>query len=238
MHCHEHVNEGMERRSWLLRAMAVVTTSLLFLIPWAGDTASAHGSTVDPMSRNYGCWFRWGDDFQNPDMETQDPMCYQAWQANTNAMWNWNGLYQENVQGNHQAAVPDGSLCSGGHTGDGTYDALDTPGDWIATDIADSGSFSVDVWDQANHGAKYFLVYVTKQGFDPTTQKLTWDDLELVKETDAYAPGSGTANPEGGYNYALDVSAPGRSGHHLVYTIWEAGHADQVYYWCADVNFG
>ncbi|MBE3011845.1 hypothetical protein IL992_21970 [Microbispora sp. NEAU-D428] len=32
---------------------------------WAG-AASAHGSVVDPASRNYGCWLRWGSDFQNP----------------------------------------------------------------------------------------------------------------------------------------------------------------------------
>ncbi len=28
-------------------------------------------------------------------MVTEDPMCYQAWQADPNAMWNWNGLYRE-----------------------------------------------------------------------------------------------------------------------------------------------
>ncbi len=62
------------------------------------DTADAHGSAIGPASRNYGCWKRWGGDFQNPEMKTKDPMCWQAWQADTNAMWNWNGLYREGVR--------------------------------------------------------------------------------------------------------------------------------------------
>jgi hypothetical protein len=37
----------------------------------AGAVAYAHGSTIDPMSRNYGCWKRWGNDFQNPTNETE-----------------------------------------------------------------------------------------------------------------------------------------------------------------------
>ena len=48
-------------------------------------------------------------------------MCWQAWQANPNAMWNWNGLFREGVAGNHQAAIPDGQLCSAGHTQGGRY---------------------------------------------------------------------------------------------------------------------
>lgn len=44
-------------------------------------------------------------------------MCWQAWQHDTNAMWNWNGLYREQVGGNHQGVIPDGQFCSGGRTG-------------------------------------------------------------------------------------------------------------------------
>jgi chitin-binding protein len=85
------------------------------------------------------------------------------------------------------------------------------------------------LYDQASHGADYFLVYVTKQGFDPTTQELGWDDLELVAKTDRYAPAN---------NYSIPVSTSGYSGRHVVYTIWQASHMDQAYYLCSDVNFG
>jgi chitin-binding protein len=31
---------------------------------------------------------------------------------------------------------------------------------------------------------------------------------------------------------------PGRSGRAIVYTIWQASHSDQSYYFCSDVSFG
>ncbi|MEU8348581.1 lytic polysaccharide monooxygenase [Streptomyces sp. NPDC048845] len=209
-----------------LHALAVLAAALLCLLPWA-DTAAAHGSVIDPASRNYGCWERWGDDFQNPAMEQEDPMCWQAWQHDTNAMWNWNGLYREGVAGDHRGAVPDGQLCSAGLTGDGRYAAMDTPGAWKTTDVGDD--FTVQSQDQAMHGADYLLVYVSKQGYDPATEALGWDDLELVAETGSIPPSS---------MMPVDVSTSGRSGHHVVYTIWQASHADQSYYICSDVNFG
>ncbi|MFF5262798.1 lytic polysaccharide monooxygenase [Actinomadura viridis] len=206
--------------------LALLSAAALVLIPWAGP-ASAHGSVVDPASRNYGCWLRWGSDFQNPAMEQQDPMCWQAWQDNPNAMWNWNGLYRDNVGGDHQGAVPDGQLCSGGQTEGGRYRSMDTVGPWKTTDVG--SDFTVKLYDQASHGADYFRVYVSRQGYDALTQPLRWSDLELVRETGRYAPAQ---------NISIDVSAPGRSGRHVVFTIWQASHMDQAYYICSDVNFG
>lgn len=210
---------------WAVRALALLSAALLCLIPWT-ESAAAHGSIVDPGSRNYQCWERWGDDHLNPDMEQEDPMCWQAWQDNPNAMWNWNGLYRENVGGDHQGAIADGTLCSGGNTEGGRYDSLDAVGPWQTTDV--SSDFTVELYDQASHGADYFQVYVTEQGFDPTTDELGWGDLELVAETESFAPAE---------NISFDVSAPGRTGHHIVYTIWQASHMDQSYYICSDVNF-
>jgi chitin-binding protein len=207
------------------RALTLLFAVVLALIPWV-DRAAAHGSVVDPASRNYGCWLRWGNDFQNPIMQQQDPMCWQAWQDNPNAMWNWNGLYRNNVGGNHQAALPDGQLCSGGLTEGARYRSMDAVGPWKMTNVG--GNFTVNLYDQASHGADYFRVYVTRQGYDALTQPLRWSDLELVRETGRYAPSQ---------NYSIDVSVSGRSGRHVVFTIWQASHMDQTYYICSDVNF-
>ncbi|ORT58274.1 cellulose-binding protein [Streptomyces sp. CB03238] len=215
------------RPRWVPHLLTLLFATLLGLLPWTG-TASAHGSVVDPASRNYGCWLRWGSDHLNPAMQQQDPMCWQAWRADPNAMWNWNGLYRNGVGGNHQAAIPNGQLCSGGRTEGGRYNALDAVGPWKTTNV--TGNFTVKLFDQASHGADYFLVYVTRQGFNPATQALSWSDLQLVKQTGRYAPSQ---------NYTIDnISAPGRTGHHVVYTIWKASHMDQTYYLCSDVNFG
>jgi lytic cellulose monooxygenase (C4-dehydrogenating) len=223
------------RKSMPLYALALAGVVAILLATALATVASAHGNIVDPASRNYGCLQRWGDRFQAPEMATEDPMCYQAWQADPNAMWNWNGLFREGVAGNHQAAIPDGQLCSGGHTQNGRYNAMDTVGDWKATNIANN--FSVQLFDQASHGADYIRVYVTKQGFNPITQPLGWGNLELLGQI-GNTPASQWNPATGGVSINVNASAPGRTGRHIVYTIWQASHLDQSYYFCSDVNFG
>ncbi|PZG12244.1 cellulose-binding protein [Micromonospora craterilacus] len=220
------------RALWLL---AVAATATLLLTTALANPASAHGSVINPASRNYGCWDRWGGDFQNPRMATEDPMCWQAWQANPNAMWNWNGLFREGVAGNHQGAIPNGQLCSGGRTEGGRYNALDTVGAWRTTSI--SNNFRVKFFDQASHGADYIRVYVTRQGYDALTQPLAWSNLELVGQI-GNTPASQWQRESGGVSIEIPANAPGRTGRHIVYTIWQASHLDQSYYICSDVQFG
>ncbi|MFD5318791.1 lytic polysaccharide monooxygenase [Streptomyces sp. NPDC127098] len=220
-------HDRTDARRWTFRALlAVLAAAMLFVTPWSSPSATAHGSTAAPVSRNYGCWQRWGNDFQNPAMQQQDPMCWQAWQYDTNAMWNWNGLYREGTNGNYQAFIPDNQLCSAGHTQDGRYNSLDNPGAWRTSAIGNN--FTVNLVDQAFHGADYLRVYVTRQGYNAQTDALDWGDLELLANTGRYAPAG---------NYTVNVSAPGRSGHHVVYTVWKASHADQIYFLCSDVTF-
>lgn len=221
-----------------LRLVLLATATMLVLTVLPATEASAHGTSISPMSRHYSCWKRWGNDFQNPAMATQDPMCWQAWQADTNAMWNWNGLYREGVAGNHQAALPDNQLCSGGHTSGGRYNALDNPGAWTMTNL--SNNFTFQTHDAARHGADYYKIYVTRQGYNALTDALDWGDLELVTTTRRYLPGEGTTSTEPGLNgvtVSFPVSAPGRTGRHIVFMIWQASHLDQSFYACADVNF-
>jgi chitin-binding protein len=210
----------------LTRALTVMIALGVLLVGALTGVADAHGSATDPPSRNYGCWQRWGNDFQNPAMATQDPMCWQAWQANPNAMWNWNGLYRENLHGNHQGAIPNGQLCSGGHAESGRYNALDAVGAWRAANK--SRQFTLTITDQARHGADYIRVYVTKQGFNPATQPLGWGDLDLVTQSGRIAQAG---------QYQVQVNAGSRTGRHIVYTIWQASHLDRSYYFCSDVIF-
>ena len=205
----------------VLGATLVLTTMLIT------GNAAAHGAVSDPPARHYGCYQRWASNWQSPEMATQDPMCHQAWQREPGAMWNWNGLFREGVKGNHQAAIPDGQLCSAGNAHGGRYAAFDVPGAWKT--VNRPASFKLNLLDQSSHGADYIRVYATKQGFDPTTQRLRWSDLELVGQTGRIPTGTTTT---------VDVNAPGRTGHHVLYTVWQASHLDQSYYFCSDVTFG
>jgi chitin-binding protein len=222
----------------VLAVFAMAVTLLTAALVALQKPAEAHGSTINPASRNYGCWQRWGNDFQNPAMATQDPMCWQAWQADPTAMWNWNGLYIDGVNGNYQGAVPDGLLCSAGNTGGTRYAALNTPGAWRATNV--NNTFTWTMHDQAQHGADFIWIYVTRQGFNPLTTRLRWSDLELRTEVPRILPGQGTPSTDpvlNGRSYSATVSAPGRTGRHMVYAVWKASHSDQTYYFCSDVIF-
>ena len=115
---------------------------------------------------------------------------------------------------------------------------LDEPGGyrWLngrgvhERDVPDAADFRLTVHDPSNHGADYLKIYVTKQGYDARTKALAWSDLELIKTTGRYP----TSSP-----YVTDVSVPrDRTGHHVVFTIWQASHLDQPYYQCSDVTFG
>ncbi|GAA1778183.1 hypothetical protein GCM10009681_56480 [Luedemannella helvata] len=211
----------------MIATVAVLIAAFALVIISKPDSASAHGSVTNPPTRNYGCWERWGSDHLNPQMATLDPMCWQAFQANPQTMWNWNGLFKENLGGNFQANIPDGQLCSGGRTQNGLYASLDAVGAWTAKQMPNN--FTLTLTDSAKHGADYLLIYITKQGFDPTTQPLTWGSLDLVLRTGSY-PTTGL--------YEAQVNAGSRTGRHVVYTIWQASHLDQPYFLCSDVIFG
>ncbi|WP_189042729.1 lytic polysaccharide monooxygenase [Micromonospora sonchi] len=222
------------RSSRALGLLAVAAIATLLSTALAVP-ASAHGSVANPVSRNYGCWQRWGGDFQNPRMATEDPMCWQAWQTDTNAMWNWNGLFREGVAGNHQAAIPNGQLCSGGRTENGRYRAMDAVGAWRTTSVANN--FRLKFYDQASHGADYIRVYATRQGYDALTTPLAWSHLELVGQI-GNTPASQWRPETGGVSVEVPVNAPNRTGRHVIFTIWQASHSDQSYYICSDVQFG
>jgi chitin-binding protein len=91
--------------------------------------------------------------------------------------------------------------------------------------------------DGASHGADYIRVYVTKPGFDPVTTALKWSDLELVSHI-GDTPAARRTSVSGGVQIDLPVALSGRSGRAMVYTIWQASHLDQSYYFCSDVAFG
>jgi chitin-binding protein len=93
------------------------------------------------------------------------------------------------------------------------------------------------VFDQALHGADYFKVYVSNPGYDPVTQPLKWSDLTLVTEV-GDTPAAQWDTVTGGVQLDIPVSVTGRTGRAVVYTIWQASHLDQSYYWCSDVDFG
>ncbi|MDG4810934.1 lytic polysaccharide monooxygenase [Micromonospora sp. WMMD1120] len=190
-------------------------------LPFTG-AAQAHGTIINPASRAYQCWNTWGSQHMNPAMQQQDPMCWQAFQSNPDTMWNWMSQLRDGLAGQFQARTPDGQLCSNGLS---RNNSLNQVGAWKSTTV--SSNFTVQLYDQASHGADYFRVYLTKQGFNPATQQLGWGNLDLVASPGRYAPAQ---------NISFNVSAGGRTGNHILFVIWKASHMDQTYMWCSDIR--
>ncbi|WP_037305226.1 lytic polysaccharide monooxygenase auxiliary activity family 9 protein [Amycolatopsis orientalis] len=204
--------------------IVLVIATLAGMFAWV-PAASAHGTIVGPPTRAYQCWKDWGSQHTNPAMQQQDPMCWQAFQANADTMWNWMSALRDGLHGNFEGSTPNGQLCSNGLA---RNNSLNTPGPWKTTSVG--SNFSMHLYDQASHGADYFRVYVSKNGFDPTTQTLGWGNLDFITQTGRYAPAK---------DITFDVRTSGAyRGHHVVFTIWQASHLDQTYMWCSDVNFG
>ncbi|AXB41639.1 lytic polysaccharide monooxygenase auxiliary activity family 9 protein [Amycolatopsis albispora] len=205
------------------RSLFALVGVLAAMIAWV-PTASAHGTIVGPPTRAYQCWQKWGSQHTNPEMQQQDPMCWQAFQANADTMWNWMSALRDGLGGNFQGATPDGQLCSNALS---RNNSLNNPGAWKTTNVG--SNFTMHLYDQASHGADFFRVYVSKNGFDPKTQRLGWGDLDFITQTGRFAPAK---------DITFNVQTSGYTGHHVVFTIWQASHLDQTYMWCSDVNFG
>jgi predicted carbohydrate-binding protein with CBM5 and CBM33 domain len=203
--------------------VALVISMLAWTFLWT-PTASAHGTIVSPATRAYQCWQTWGSQHTNPAMREQDPMCWQAFQANADTMWNWMSALRDGLRGNFQGATPNGQLCSNALS---RNNSLNTPGRWKTTNVG--ANFTMHLYDQASHGADYIRVYVSKNGYDPTTQSLGWGNLDFITQTGRFAPAK---------DIRFNVQTSGYRGHHVIFTIWQASHLDQAYMWCSDVNFG
>ncbi|WP_129841971.1 lytic polysaccharide monooxygenase [Streptomyces sp. RFCAC02] len=223
-------------RHGMARGASVVLAGVLCVLPWGVSPAQAQGTTIDPASRNYDCWLRWADDLQDPAMQTQDPMCWQAVQDDPLAVQRWDEVYRDDT-----VTPADGEICSAGRTAAGRYDSLDTPGPWHTTPVTDpGGSFSVNVHDMVRDGADLIWIWVTEQGFDPETEPLTWDDLVLERTEGSFEPDWGDPSPEPhlpGGTYEVVVGAPGRTGHHVVVTQFKLTGSTRTHWLCSDVDF-
>lgn len=128
------------------------------------------------------------------------------------------------VAGRHRQRIPDGHLCSAGRH---KYAAFDAPGaDWPATPIQPGRqTFSYNA--VAPHATQYFRLYLTKEGWDDS-RALRWDDLELI-----YDSGKRPAEARP----TFDVDVPARTGHQLLYLVWQRSDSPEAFYSCADVRF-
>ncbi len=195
---------------------------LIFIGVASFHWARAHGSMENPLSRVYACYL------ENP--ETPDTLaCRDAIiTGGSQAVYDWNEVNIPNAAGNHQALIPDGKLCSAGRA---KYAAFDQPRtDWARTILPASGMYTFLFNAYVPHNQGYFELYVTKNGYD-FSAPLKWSDVERFATI--------VEPPIVDGNYVMPVSLPsGKSGHHVIYAIWQRNDSPEAFYSCSDVWFG
>ncbi|MEV4974244.1 lytic polysaccharide monooxygenase [Streptomyces scopuliridis] len=201
--------------------IVVLGLAPLALAGLAAGPAAAHGSMTDPVSRVAAC-------FAEGPESPRSAACKAAVAAGgTQALYDWNEVNIANAAGNHRQLIPDGKLCGAGKD---KYKGLDLArGDWPSSELA-PGNRTFRYKATAPHRGSFEL-YVTKDGYDPTTP-LKWSDLEekpFLKVTDPKLE-SGA--------YVFDGVVPNKSGRHLIYSIWQRSDSPEAFYTCSDVVFG
>ncbi|UTF58891.1 lytic polysaccharide monooxygenase [Gilvimarinus sp. DA14] len=141
-----------------------------------------------------------------------------------------------NSQAAVEAGVPNGSLCA---AGDSAKAGIDLPHpDWPAQQITlnGAGEFEYRFYASTPHDPSFWKFYLTKPGFNPATDVLTWQDLELVDEKSS----ANLQTINGTRYYVMNVSLPtNRSGDAILYTRWQRQDAGgEGFYNCSDIVLG
>jgi chitin-binding protein len=185
--------------------------------------ANAHGSMQNPASRTYTCW--------QEGAESPDSAACRAAIAlgGTQPVYDWHEVNIANAAGQHRQLIPDGKLCSAGRD---KYKGFDLArADWPATTMPTSGSYTFIYKATAPHRGS-FEYYVTRPGYNPT-QPLRWSDLEATPFHRVTDP------PLVNDAYVTTAQLPGgRTGRHLIFTIWQRSDSPEAFYTCSDVVFG
>ena len=203
--------------------------ALLAISPLAGytDCASAHGSVSDPVSRVYRIFQ------ENPETPGSDVSAAAIATAGTQAFYDWHEVsrvvpeYDPGSLAPYQALIPDGQLAGAGRE---KYAGLNlVREDWPATPV-NPGPYPVEFDAWVPHDPSYFRAYITRDGWSPD-QPLRWEDLEPLAGADQ------AVRDENYYRFTVDF--PQRSGHHVLYVIWQRiDPAGEVFFSASDIDFG
>ncbi|MGC3859831.1 lytic polysaccharide monooxygenase auxiliary activity family 9 protein [Micromonospora chersina] len=198
-----------------LAALAAVAATLLL----TGVPASAHGAPTSPLSRAAACGPEGG--------RADTPACRAAIAAGA-AVREWDNIRVAQIDGRDRERIPDGELCSGGLS---AYRGLDLPRtDWPATTLTAGARHTFRYRTTIPHKGT-FRFYATVASYAPT-RRLTWADLEEKPFLTVTDP------PIRDGAYQMPGRLPtGRTGRHVIYTIWQNSNTQDTYYSCSDVVF-
>ncbi|MEE4540420.1 lytic polysaccharide monooxygenase [Streptomyces sp. V4-01] len=225
----------MKRRRTLslISGLATLIATLGFVI-LGQSPAQAHGVAMMPGSRTYLCY----QDAKTASgaLTPTNPACAAAVaQSGTTPLYNWFAVLDSNAAGRGAGYVPDGTLCSAGNKSPYDFSAYSAArDDWPRTHLTSGSSIQLQYSNWAAHPGT-FRVYLTKQGWSPTTP-LAWADLDQISST-TNPPAVGSPGTDGGHYYWDQALPSGRSGNALLFIQWVRSDSNENFFSCSDIAF-
>ncbi len=215
-----------------LAVLALVLSGLTVAVLNAAP-ASAHGAMMKPGSRTFLC-YKDGLTPQGNIVPKNQACAGAVAQSGDNSLYNWFSVLRSDGAGRTRGFIPDGKLCSGGNPSFAGYDGTGTS--WPVTHLTSGANFSFSYNAWAAHPG-WFYLYVTKDGWNPG-QPLRWDDLEeqpfLTADHPQLTGQVGSVDAHYGWNGAYPA---GKSGRHIIYSVWKRSDSTETFYGCSDVTF-
>jgi predicted carbohydrate-binding protein with CBM5 and CBM33 domain len=218
----------------ILAATALAVAAGILALPAA---AQAHGALQVPGSRTWLCY----QDGRNPStgaIEPKNAACAAAVaQSGVNSLYNWFAVLRSDGAGRVSGFLPDGQLCSGGTGGPYNFTGFNLARtDWPQTHLTAGASVEFHYNDWAKHPGTFSL-YITKDGYDPT-KPLAWGDLEPTPfDQVTNPPANGGPGTDDGHYYWTGNLPSGKTGKHLIYSVWSRSDSQETFYGCSDVVF-
>jgi chitin-binding protein len=199
-------------------------------------SASAHGAMMAPGSRTYLCW---KDGLTaNGAIQPRNAACAAAVaQSGVTALYNWFAVLRSDGAGRTAGFIPDGQLCSGGTGGPYDFTGFNLArADFPVTHLTAGAGMRIDYNNWAKHPGTFSL-YITKDSWSPT-RPLAWSDLESEPFDRVTNPPSvgGPGTDDGRYSWNATLPS-GKSGRHIIYSVWSRSDSQETFYGCSDVVF-
>ncbi|WP_445277500.1 lytic polysaccharide monooxygenase auxiliary activity family 9 protein [Streptomyces sp. DSM 41033] len=189
---------------------AVIGLAIAGVSMFATSSASSHGYTDSPISRQKLCANGTVTGCGNIQWEPQSV---------------------EGPKGFPAAGPADGKICAGGNSG---FAQLDDPrgGNWPATQVTAGQGYSFRWQFTARHSTSDFRYYITKNGWD-STKPLTRAALESQPfMTVPY----GNQQPPATLTHQGTMPTQ-KTGKHIILAVWNVADTSNAFYACSDVEF-
>lgn len=227
--------QNMFTPSLIATGVLLSITSILLPIK-----SHAHGFMESPKARQSICQEQGGYWWPNDGSNIPNFACRAAFLASGYVQFIQEHEISVNVADYHnqqavEAAIPDGSLCSAGSFEKRGLN-LASP-DWQKTKVTPNGQGNIQIRFNAKtpHNPSFWKLYLSKPGFNASTDILRWQDLDLIQE---YGDIDFIKTPDGSRYYDMEVNIPAdRQGDALLYSRWQRDDVvGEGFYNCSDIN--